>query len=383
LKVCAALSNVSTMGDPRVERAYREVLTMCERVGDDAQVVPALLGIVRFHHVRGDVAAGHSVAERALKVARAVGDPVLLVQALHHVGVSYCAAGLFREASELTTEAVETSRQLPSDAALVTSGFSPTAAAMIVQSWTYWFLGHADRAVGSAREALALAEDLAHLQTLAFVKSFGAVTLTFCGMLDEAQAWAESSLALAGQCDFLFATAFAEGVLAWIRSRRGHSSGVDELRHAIDMQHRMGMLVWVPMMKAWLAESLLRAGKPQAAVAAVDEGLETARQTGSRFYDAELHGVRAEALAAGGATAGDDTDTRSQCEALLEQSFEIAADQEAKALQLRAAMRLARLSTTDDALNAARRLLAHTYTRFSEGFSTGDMSDARTLLDPQ
>jgi len=36
----------------------------------------------------------------------------------------------------------------------------------------------------------------------------------------------------------------------------------------------MGILAWVPMMNAWLAEGLLHAGSSTAAIAAVEEGFD-------------------------------------------------------------------------------------------------------------
>ena len=89
LNVCAAVSNISTMADRQVEHAYNEALALCERIGDDAQIVPAL-GTARFHALRGDVKASRDLAERALTLSGATGDPLLRVQALHHLAVDLC-----------------------------------------------------------------------------------------------------------------------------------------------------------------------------------------------------------------------------------------------------------------------------------------------------
>jgi adenylate cyclase len=137
------------------------------------------------------------------------------------------------------------------------------------------------------------------------------------------------------------------------------------------------------MMKAWLAESLLRAGDPTAAALAIDDALHTVRQMEARFYEAELYGVKADVLAQNLRNERDErraADVLRESEVALRQSFDVAAAQGAKSLQLRAAMRLARLATTAPASKAALNLLSDTYGWFSEGFTTRDLTDARMLL---
>ena len=55
--------------------------------------------------------------------------------------------------------------------------------------------------------------------------------------------------------------------------------------------------------------------------------------------------------------------------------------QEVKALELRAATRLARLWQRQGKREAARTLLAPVYTWFTEGFDTADLQEAKTLLE--
>jgi predicted ATPase len=72
-------------------------------------------------------------------------------------------------------------------------------------------------------------------------------------------------------------------------------------------------------------------------------------------------------------------------EADAERSFhraiEIARRQEAKSLELRAAMGLARLWDQQGKRAEARELLAGVYGWFTEGFETADLREARALLE--
>ena len=55
--------------------------------------------------------------------------------------------------------------------------------------------------------------------------------------------------------------------------------------------------------------------------------------------------------------------------------------QEAKSLELRAAMSLARLWQQQGKRTEARELLAPVYGWFTEGFDTADLQDAKALLE--
>jgi predicted ATPase len=70
-----------------------------------------------------------------------------------------------------------------------------------------------------------------------------------------------------------------------------------------------------------------------------------------------------------------------EAEAWLQRALDIARRQEAKSLELRAAMSLARLWQQQGKHAAARGLLAPIYGWFTEGFDTADLQEARTLLD--
>jgi predicted ATPase len=59
----------------------------------------------------------------------------------------------------------------------------------------------------------------------------------------------------------------------------------------------------------------------------------------------------------------------------------VARCQQAKSLELRAAMSLARLWQRQGKRNEARQLLAEVYDWFTEAFDTADLQEAKALLE--
>ena len=73
--------------------------------------------------------------------------------------------------------------------------------------------------------------------------------------------------------------------------------------------------------------------------------------------------------------------TQAEAEACFHKAIEIARKQQAKSLELRAAMSLARLWQRQGKRQQAYELLTPVYNWFTEGFDTKDLQEAKALLE--
>ena len=94
-----------------------------------------------------------------------------------------------------------------------------------------------------------------------------------------------------------------------------------------------------------------------------------------RWLEAEVYRLRGVLLLKQAGT------PQAEAEAWLQRALDVARRQEAKSLELRAAMNLSRLWQQQGKWNEARELLAPVYGWFTEGFDTADLQEAKTLLD--
>ena len=69
-----------------------------------------------------------------------------------------------------------------------------------------------------------------------------------------------------------------------------------------------------------------------------------------------------------------------EAEGCFNQALEVARNQSAKSLELRAAIRLTRLWQNQGKTAEARELLSEIYGWFTEGFDTPDLIDAKAML---
>jgi predicted ATPase len=120
------------------------------------------------------------------------------------------------------------------------------------------------------------------------------------------------------------------------------------------------------------------------------EALAFAHTTGERCWEAELYRLKGELLLQSGVqglesgvlTLDAGLQTRdAEAEACLRQALATAHRQQAKSLELRAAMSLSRLWQQQGKRVAAYDLLALVYGWFTEGFDTADLQEAKVLLE--
>jgi len=127
------------------------------------------------------------------------------------------------------------------------------------------------------------------------------------------------------------------------------------------------------LLLAVLAEAHLARAAVADGLAAVDRAMEYAELSGERFWEAEINRVRGELFRCAG-----DHESAEQC---YRHGLAVAGAQGALSLELRAATSLARLLHDSDRTAEARDTLSAVYGRFTEGFDTPDLVDARTLLE--
>jgi predicted ATPase len=107
----------------------------------------------------------------------------------------------------------------------------------------------------------------------------------------------------------------------------------------------------------------------------LDEALALVHKTGEGWPEAELHRLKGELLLSLSA------DNQVEAEGCFHQALATARRQQAKALELRAAMSLSRLWQQQGKRTEAHQLLAEIYGWFTEGFDTPDLQDAKALLE--
>jgi predicted ATPase len=143
------------------------------------------------------------------------------------------------------------------------------------------------------------------------------------------------------------------------------------LEKGLDAYRNTGAGLALPYYLSLLAAALSASGRIEEADSVLDDALTVVATSNDRCHEAEIYRARG-VLAL-------ETDPR-QAETQFHRALQIARSQGSKAWELRCALSLARLRRREGYAKAARDLLQPVYAGFTEGFSTPDLQDAKTLL---
>jgi predicted ATPase len=158
----------------------------------------------------------------------------------------------------------------------------------------------------------------------------------------------------------------------WLKVKKDDvEEGISLLRSGLATSLTTG--AWRPHNIALLAAACEIAGQIEEALSLTDEALQIVERTGERWFAAELNRHKGQLLLRQGHSEA--------AEELYYKALSIAAEQEAKLWELRAAVSLARLHRDQSRHTEARDLLTPVYGWFTEGFDTADLKEAKALLD--
>jgi predicted ATPase len=121
-----------------------------------------------------------------------------------------------------------------------------------------------------------------------------------------------------------------------------------------------------------LARAYADLGQFDDAWRSIGEALAVVEATKERTLEAEIYRTAGEVAVKADAT---------KAEVYFERALAVARHQQAKSLELRTAMSLARLWRDQGKVRQARELLAPVYGWFTEGFDTRDLKEAKALLE--
>jgi predicted ATPase len=253
-----------------------------------------------------------------------------------------------------------------------------------VSAWALWLRGYPAQACTHSARALRLARQLAHPFSLARTLHYDTLVCQLRRDLPAVCAQADAALTVATAQSFALAWATGLILRGWAIAVQEHSpEGLGQIRQGLDLYRATGAVYQRPHYLTLLAEASGLLGQPEEGMAALDEALTLMVQTGEQYYEAELHRQRGELLRRRAAQGYPSQDSRAQADAeqCFQQALDVTRHQQAKSLELRAAMSLSRLWQQQGKQAEARALLAPIYGWFTEGFDTADLQDAKALLE--
>jgi adenylate cyclase len=381
LDVCTTLGTalIATRGhsDPEVGKVHSRARLLIERLDDPAAQLPTLFNLWTFSTAAAKLAESANLVTRMSELAAGTENDELAL-------MSHCARArtcFFR--GELA-ESADSVRQVLTlydplrygDLPNRYGQDEPGVISLGVDAWRLWLQGYPAQAATRAREACELAERLDSPYSRAFAGAWSLATLQFRGETVHLERRTSDLHRLSAECGYSLWIAWATCFEGWVAGAQANEAdGIALMERGVDAWRGTGARIGEPYLLALLSELCLRAGRIDAAGERLAEARAQVERSDERWWEAELHRLEGEILLAAADDGDRDGDSGDRAEACFRSALDVARRQQARSLELRAALSLSRLwsrSRPDE----ARRLLEGVLETFSEGHDTADLRAA-------
>ncbi len=350
---------------------YVRSLELCDRLGDAPDRFQILFGLWYCHLYGSDLARASLTASELLASA-GDKDSYQRLEAHHAMWTTKINMGQPEEAIEHLGFARELHCAADQSKWRIYAYHDPLVCSHSMGSIARWSLGYFDQARRSAAEGVELAMQLDHPLSRVIATMQASLVFFQCGEVDLAKHHADAALSIGSEHAFSPWRERAAVTLARLLVDEGRP---EEALRLFEANLRVAAAArWMlsgSMALGLGAEIYARFGQPEKGLGLLRTYLP--EQLARLLYGPELHRLYAQTLLVCSADATDEAEAR------LRSAIALAQERQMKALELRAALSLARLLANRDR-GAAREALA-VVDWFTEGADVADLIAARRLRD--
>jgi predicted ATPase/class 3 adenylate cyclase len=359
-----------------VGATYTRARALCQQGVQNPQLFPVLFGLWQFHVLQAELPLARELGEQLLALAQHLQDSAYVLEAHRSLAFTLFSLGEMAAARAQAEQGIALYHPHIHYAHVFTYGQDPGTSCLAYAALALWYLGYPEQALQRCHEMLKLAHELSHPFSLAHALYFGSLLYQHRREVHEARECAEAAIALAAEHGFALYEVRGRLQRSWALTEQGQlAEGIDQMRQSLTAYRGTGSGLVLPYFLARLAEACGKEQRSEAGLHLLDEALTLVDKHGECWWEAELHRLK------GVLRLQQAVPDAEQAEACFHQALDVARRQEAKSLELRAVMSLARLWQQQGKRAEARELLAPIYGWFTEGFDTADLQEAKALLE--
>ncbi len=368
-----ALIASSGYSDQTTHAAFERAAELAEANGDPDLQLPAIYGLWANRYVSGQ--STEDLTNRFVKISETLADNGHQTIGLRMMTLERFHAANLHESLNLANRSIGLYQPEAHEGLKLRFGPDPRVAAGQYRGWCLWHLGLADQAAEQMEQSLVWARANNHVNTVSLALHGVAMTCFWLRSHERAEQVARDAVRLSEEMSLVHANAWGTFFLGVSLHRQGNASGLGIIEAGLEeIQHNRDRR-FNPVHFSVAAEAHADGGHHENAARAMDQAFAALRDTIDVILTADLHRVRARITRAADASRTDEAETD------LRRALDIARGQGALALELRAAVDLAKLLTDRGERQQAADLLRPVHASFTEGFKTQDLLDATALLD--
>jgi len=372
-----SVSVTSGYTDPEAAACFTRAQELAPLLGEEAQFFPAIWGLWVCRFVKAETAETAELIQQLQGMAKNSSDPILLAGAYYAMALQCEITGDLVRVKDHSEQVINLGKLEKNSVRVSRLVLDPVVSAQGVNIRVLWLMGYPDKARAGLTDELARIDiEKWDPRSVCDVLISASVVQKFCGNSSEVGRLSTQAIAICDKHEFSVEREWALFNRGWALAASGSTDeGIAEMEASLDDLFSRGvMLIAGTVYASELAETLLRVGKPDRAHQRVKEALSFVKRSGHCVFASELHRIEGNLMA----RARGDADKVEEC---FEQAIEIARQQQARSLELRAATSLARFRASVGKKKKAYEILGPVYGSFTEGFDTSDLLQAKTVLE--
>jgi predicted ATPase/DNA-binding winged helix-turn-helix (wHTH) protein len=344
-------------GTDAVGLNFARALAIAERIGATAVKTRALWGLWAAHRGKGDYHTALQLALRYSDAAASAGDLGACHLADRIVALTYHLLGQQPQAQQWTERALQQPRELDPSSGMGYQVETPIAMPALLAR-ILWIRGFPDQAAAAAAQSIAAAERSGHSFAMGYAMTFGTLPVAL---------WTGAQEEVRRQLDLL--AAHVVGIQRMEDWRLCYGRALT-LRQGSEAE---------ALVAAFIESRADPAQAPPFAHLPIDAPVPVPLPNGAAI-DAPWSAPEVLRVDAMLLLCHNGPSAIAAAEARLLRALELAQQQTALSWELRAATSLARLWQRQGRAGAARELMLTTFSKFTEGFGTSDLLEARRLI---
>jgi predicted ATPase/DNA-binding winged helix-turn-helix (wHTH) protein len=358
--------------------AWATTLELAESLDDTVYRLRALWGLCIDQFNNGELRAALEFARRYAGLAAHSGDAIDLMMADRLLATAQHYFGDQRAAYHHIDRALAQLAALEQEPQIVRVRFDMRVSTHYFQARILWLQGFAEQALRVVEHNIEEGNIIGQALSFCSVLGQGACPIAFwAGDLDAAERYGAMLLEHTERHPVRLWNVWARCLIGLVIAKRGDlGAGLRALRSGLEQAGEARFLPRFLLLLGELAVCLGEAGEVGLGLETVEETLARSEARDERWYTAELLRIKGELVILEGAV-----DAAAAAEGHFLRALDWAHRQDALSWELRTATSLARLWRDQHRAAEARGLLGPIYGRFTEGFATADLQQAKMLLE--
>lgn len=367
---CRAINGFSSS---EVEHYFSRALDLCRQLEDDRASIDVLRGLFSCYYARGALDQARAQGKEVTALGERLSDSNSTMLGQWMLGCVAFWQGDYPSARSELERAYSQYNPAEQRAKTLALQIDPGVNALVHLGCTLWIMGYPDQALRTGDEGIRIARQLGQPFAVAMALFFACRTRARTGHYEWVRRHVEELIALTSKFGLVYLGTCARVLQAEsLLEQKDARACLDQIQRAFEEFRTLEAGVGLPWARSISAAAYARLGMHVEGLQTIAEALALADRNGEHHWDAELFRSKGDLLLS----------TRNETEALacFERAIEVARQQQAKSLELRAALSLGRLLHAQGKTEAGIRTLDRVCNWFSQGHDTVDVRESILIL---